>query len=101
MQDTVQAATSSTPRRETHANGSVVQPPRLTVAALNLRLTAGINHLEALANSVQHVSQMESLRQINAAQIESMDAAAKRLRMQVRQVRSTSIITVNFARTFY
>ncbi|KAH8851818.1 Serine rich adhesin for platelets [Schistosoma japonicum] len=49
--------------------------PRLTPAALNLQLTAEMNYLESLSGSMQHVADMESLRQISAAQAECVSLA--------------------------
>ncbi|CAL8079703.1 unnamed protein product [Calicophoron daubneyi] len=50
-------------------------PPRLTAAALSLQLSAEMNHLEALASSMQHVADIESLRQFATAQAESVGLA--------------------------
>ncbi|KAK4474011.1 hypothetical protein MN116_003326 [Schistosoma mekongi] len=49
--------------------------PRLTPAALNLQLTAEMNYLESLSGSMQHIADMESLRQISAAQAECVTLA--------------------------
>ncbi|CAH8446676.1 unnamed protein product [Schistosoma turkestanicum] len=49
--------------------------PRLTPAALNLQLAAEMNYLEALSGSMQHIANMESLRQITAAQAECVSLA--------------------------
>ncbi|KAA3672197.1 uncharacterized protein DEA37_0013343 [Paragonimus westermani] len=81
--DAAQQAISSTPRRNQldRVDLSNVEPPRLTAAALALRLSAEMNHLEALASSIQHVADMESLRQYAAAQAETV-ALAQLLKTQ-------------------
>ncbi|KAF7257750.1 hypothetical protein EG68_04561 [Paragonimus skrjabini miyazakii] len=81
--DAANQAISSTPRRNQpdRVNLSNVEPPRLTAAALGLRLSAEMNHLEALASSFQHVADMESLRQFAAAQAETV-ALAQLLKTQ-------------------
>ncbi|CAI2724393.1 unnamed protein product [Schistosoma spindalis] len=48
---------------------------RLTPAALNLQLAAEMNYLETLSGSMQHIADMESLRQITAAQAECVSLA--------------------------
>ncbi|CAH8456719.1 unnamed protein product [Schistosoma bovis] len=48
---------------------------RLTPAALNLQLAAEMNYLETLSGSMQHIADMESLRQITAAQTECVSLA--------------------------
>ncbi|CAH8468966.1 unnamed protein product [Schistosoma haematobium] len=48
---------------------------RLTPAALNLQLAAEMNYLETLSSSMQHIADMESLRQITAAQTECVSLA--------------------------
>ncbi|KAF5401690.1 hypothetical protein PHET_04358, partial [Paragonimus heterotremus] len=81
--DAANQAISSTPRRNQpdRVNLSIVEPPRLTAAALGLRLSAEMNHLEALASSIQHVADMESLRQFATAQAETV-ALAQLLKTQ-------------------
>ncbi|TPP66893.1 hypothetical protein FGIG_05993, partial [Fasciola gigantica] len=93
QQDFITGATSnaisSTPRREIFHTTSLMHqapepqvqihgvslPPRLTAAALSLRLSEEVNHLEALACSIQHVADMESLRQYAGAQSETVTLA--------------------------
>ncbi|CAH8461646.1 unnamed protein product [Schistosoma rodhaini] len=48
---------------------------RLTPAALNLQLAVEMNYLETLSGSMQHIADMESLRQITAAQAECVSLA--------------------------
>ncbi|KAF6777171.1 hypothetical protein AHF37_03165 [Paragonimus kellicotti] len=81
--DAAHQAISSTPRRNQpdRVDLSNVEPPRLTATALGLRLSAEMNHLEALASSIQHVADMESLRQFATAQAETV-ALAQLLKTQ-------------------
>ncbi|KER28961.1 hypothetical protein T265_04340 [Opisthorchis viverrini] len=81
-----ECAVSSTPRQE-HAmterrqkvngleNKADHAPPRLTAAALSLQLSAEMNQLEALTTSIQHLTEMESLRQFAVAQAETVGLA--------------------------
>ncbi|TGZ59105.1 hypothetical protein CRM22_009271 [Opisthorchis felineus] len=81
-----ECAVSSTPRQE-HTlaerrqkvneleNKADHVPPRLTAAALSLQLSAEMNQLEALTTSIQHLAEMESLRQFAVAQAETVGLA--------------------------
>ncbi|GAA55105.1 hypothetical protein CLF_106857 [Clonorchis sinensis] len=81
-----ECAVSSTPRQEHTVaerrqkvngleNKADHAPPRLTAAALSLQLSAEMNQLEALTTSIQHLAEMESLRQFAVAQAETVGLA--------------------------